>query len=206
MNPSPATECRGRIGPNAITQVATALEHSVGSFHTRELFESAGIDGYLTRPPDDMVAEQEVMALHTAMRRLLPADLHSAISLAAGHATGDYLLEHRIPRGAQRIVHALANPLGTRLLVGAIRRHAWTFTGSGHLRLEYAPLPVFLIENCPLCRSARHPVPACSYFAATFERLFQRLIDSDLCVSETHCAARGDGACRFAVLRAPRTQ
>jgi divinyl protochlorophyllide a 8-vinyl-reductase len=199
MNGRAGPALPGRVGPNAITQVATALERAVGRCHTRELFESAGLDGYLAHPPDGMVAEREVIALHAALRRTLPPRLHSQISLAAGQATGDYLLRCRIPRVAQHLLHAVATPWGTRLLVGAIRRHAWTFTGSGRLRLEYAPLPVFVLEDCPLCRDARHPAAVCGYFAATFERLFQRIIDPGLCVTETHCAAQGERACRFAL-------
>jgi divinyl protochlorophyllide a 8-vinyl-reductase len=192
-----------RIGPNAITQMASALEHSIGAFHTRELFQSAGLDGYLREPPHDMVAESEVIALHRAMRRALPAPLQSEISAAAGHATGEYLLGRRIPRGARFILHALSNSWGTRLLISAIRRNSWTFTGSGRLRIEYAPLPVFVLEDCPLCRNTLAAEPVCGYYAATFERLFQRLIDPGLCVTETACSARGDAACRFALTWRP---
>lgn len=201
MNGAAASAARDRIGPNAITQVSAALERSIGSFHTRELFHSAGLDRYLSEPPHEMVAESEVLALHRSMRTALPG-AYAEISAAAGHATGDYLLSRRIPRGAQLLLHALAAPWGSRLLVKAIRRNAWTFTGSGHLEIEYAPLPVFVLKDCPLCRQTRAAAPACGYFGATFERLFQRIIAPDLRVIETRCAATGASACRFEVVAA----
>lgn len=200
MNAGAATAPRDRIGPNAITQVTLALERSIGSFHTRELLQGAGLEHHLIRPPHQMVAESDVLALHRAMRTALPA-AYAGIAAVAGHATGDYLLARRIPRAAQRLLNALTTSWGSRLLVKAIRRNAWTFTGSGHLRIEYSPLPVFLLEDCPLCRRTRATAPVCGYFAATFERLFQQLIAADLRVLETECIAAGAAACRFEVLR-----
>jgi divinyl protochlorophyllide a 8-vinyl-reductase len=56
---------------------------------------------------------------------------------------------------------------------------------------------VLQIRHNPLCRGLQAGAPACDYYAATFERLFQVLVHPDACVLETACEACGDDACRF---------
>ncbi|MCU0802464.1 MAG: hypothetical protein MUD11_11940 [Rhodobacteraceae bacterium] len=103
-----------------------------------------------------------------------------ALLAAAGLAVGDYILAHRIPPLAQRVLRLLPAALSARLLARAIARHAWTFAGS------------LLPGACD------HP--ACHWHAAVFARLYQRLVWPDAAVTETHCAARGDATCRFVIV------
>jgi divinyl protochlorophyllide a 8-vinyl-reductase len=42
-------------------------------------------------------------------------------------------------------------------------------------------------------------MPACDYYAATFERLFTVLVHPDAKVVETDCMGRGASACRFEI-------
>jgi divinyl protochlorophyllide a 8-vinyl-reductase len=58
---------------------------------------------------------------------------------------------------------------------------------------------VLLIEGCPICRGAHAAAPICDYYAATFLRLFTRLVHTRAVVRETACAAAGAGACRFEI-------
>ena len=58
---------------------------------------------------------------------------------------------------------------------------------------------VMMIENNPLCRGAVAHAPVCDYFAATFERLFQRLVHPHASVVETDCLAAGGRVCRFEI-------
>jgi divinyl protochlorophyllide a 8-vinyl-reductase len=114
--------------------------------------------------------------------------------------TADYLLAHRIPLPVQRVLKRLPAGLAARVLLAAISRHAWTFAGSGRFSASPAgrgrrPL-VLEIRNNPLCRG-HAAVPACDFYAATFERLFQVLVHRDAQVVETACEACGDAACRF---------
>jgi len=187
------------MGPNAIIQMGTALEAALGAGTARTLFGLAGLAPYLAAPPEHMVAESEVMRLHAVLRRTLAAPTALEVARNAGHATGDYLLRHRIPPAAQRLLRRLPRRAASRLLVAAIRRHAWTFAGSGRLRALHGPPPVFVMEGCALCRDAHSPVPVCGYYAATFERLFRVLVEPKATVIETDCAASGAATCRFEV-------
>jgi len=54
-------------------------------------------------------------------------------------------------------------------------------------------------EDCPLCRWDKASDPCCSYYSATFERLFRKLINPDTNVRETDCIATGSEACRFEI-------
>jgi divinyl protochlorophyllide a 8-vinyl-reductase len=143
------------------------------------------------------VDEREVTSLHRVLRRHVGREPAESISHAAGRATGDYLLARRIPRFAQWILQRLPMAWSARLLAVAIQRNAWTFTGSGRLVVQQGRLPTFVLEDCPLCRGARESRPCCTYFAATFGRLYERLVCADIVVTETECAGTGGAACRF---------
>jgi len=194
----------GLIGPNAITRVAQVLPAWRGTAWAEQLFERAGLLRHWRSPPEQMVQEDEVRALHAALREAMPADEAAAVSRAAGRATADYLLGHRIPRAVQRVLKLLPAPLAARVLLKAITQHAWTFAGSGEFSVIW-PRPrgrgsaqvVLQIRNNPLCRQLHAGAPACDYYAATFERLFQVLVHAGARVRETACEACGDDACRF---------
>jgi divinyl protochlorophyllide a 8-vinyl-reductase len=199
----PADAAVARIGPNAITQVAGALDRTLGATTTRRLFGLAGLDDYLVRLPETMVPETEVMRLHRVMRERLDSQTLADIARRAGLGTGDYLLAHRIPVPAQILLRLLPRPLAARALLAAITRHAWTFAGSGHFTCVPGNPTVLTIADCPICRGTRAATPACDYYAATFERLFHRLVSRRAVVIETECAAMGASHCRFEI-RYPR--
>jgi divinyl protochlorophyllide a 8-vinyl-reductase len=193
MNAAEAT-AGGLIGPNAITRVAQVLPAWRGTAFAQGVFESAGLLRHWRRPPEQMVREDEVRALHRALREALPAEEAAEVSRAAGHATADYLLKRRIPPAVQRLLKALPAPLA------AITRHAWTFAGSG----QFSAVPprrgrpwVLEIRHNPLCRGVQAVTPACDYYAATFERLLQVLVRAGARVEEISCEACGSDACRF---------
>jgi divinyl protochlorophyllide a 8-vinyl-reductase len=167
--PADAAGRVGRIGPNAIIRVAEVLTARFGSNGTWALFEHAGLVRHLRQPPGQMVEEAEVRALHGALRERLGATAAREVAAAAGRATANYLLAHRIPKPVQRLLRVLPAPLAARVLLAAITRNAWTDT------------------------------PACDFYAATFERLFQVLVHRRAAVREVACEACGDDACRFEI-------
>jgi divinyl protochlorophyllide a 8-vinyl-reductase len=194
----------GRIGPNAIVQVGVALSEAVGHAGAARLFDAAGLHGLLASPPVAMVDERDVVRLHAAIRAGLVADVATAVAADAGRRTGDYLLAHRIPRAAQRILRLLPRGVAARTLLAAIARHSWTFAGSGAFSYRLADPRAdgritVQIEGCPLCRDASADVPQCAFYAATFERLFRALVAPGTVVTEIRCEATGGEACVFLV-------
>lgn len=194
-----------RIGPNAIIRVAEVLPARAGAAVTAAVFESAGLARYLSEPPADMVDEAEVLRLHEALRRELgSARAHEALH-AAGAATGDYLLAHRIPRPLQAVLRRVPARLAARVLLSAISRHAWTFVGSGLFDARPSLLGptsrawVVEIRDNPLCRGVVAEAPVCAFYAGTFERLFRELVHRDCRVREIACEACGDEACRLLI-------
>ena len=189
----------GRVGPNAIIRVADALREQVGDSGTARLFRSAGLDRYLAVPPRQMVDEREVNRLHQVLRSELGLERARWISRAAGLATGEYLLAHRIPSAAQVILRALPSRLASRMLLSSVRRHAWTFSGSGAFTAQTGrPLRIW-ISGCPVCGESVAHQPLCDYYAATFQQLFRALVDPKVIVRETECEAMGAEACLFEV-------
>lgn len=187
----------GRIGPNAITRVAEVLPAFAGTVAAEGVFARAGLLHHWREPPGQMVDEAEVARLHAELRATLGAARCAEVARAAGRRTGDYLLAHRIPVPVQLLLKGLPATLAARLLLAAIRRHAWTFAGSGDFSAS-AGRPVRLqIRGNPLCRGLEADAPACDFYAATFERLFQVLVHRDARAVEVACEACGGDACRF---------
>jgi len=187
----------GRIGPNAITRVAEALQQQRGPQDTSRVFRRAGLSGHLASPPQDMVDEADARRLHASLRLELGTAAAAQVTRAAGIATAEYLLAHRIPKPVQRVLRLLPPALACRVLLSAIRRHAWTFAGSGRFEARAGSPTMLTIRDNPLCRGMVSTEPACDYYAATFEHLFRALVSAKTRVTETQCEAKGDSGCRF---------
>ena len=190
---------RARIGPNAITRVAQALLRRHGRDAAARVFAQAGLARHLAEPPSRMVPEDDVTALTLALRGALPRDAVRDVQCEAGRTTADYLLACRIPRPVQALLRMLPPTLAARVLVADIRRHAWTFAGSGVFTARLGHPVELSVRGNPMCRGLRTDAPACDYYAATFERLFRALVHRDARVTEIECEAAGGEACRFAV-------
>jgi divinyl protochlorophyllide a 8-vinyl-reductase len=194
------TAAAGRIGPNAVTRLAEAITALDGAAEAEDVFAAAGLSRHLAQPPTAMVRDEEVAALHTALRARA-GEAHAArIAWDAGARTAAYLLAHRVPRPFGWLTRALPPAWAARLLLALIGRHAWTFAGAGHFAVlpEAAPCAVaFTITDGPVARGARSQQPACAYYAATFEGLFQALVHPRARVTETECSALGAPSCCF---------
>ncbi|MEA3639153.1 MAG: bacteriochlorophyll 4-vinyl reductase [Lamprobacter sp.] len=194
---SPLDNSKGvvRIGPNAITRIAEALMAARGS--ADEVFAAAGLGHYLADPPETMVDERDVTALQQALRAELDAEAARCIGHDAGLRTGDYLLAHRIPKPAQRILKLLPPGVASRMLLKAVGKHAWTFSGSGDFSYTIGRPVRVRIQDCPLCRGSQADVPVCDFYRGAFERLFTTLVNRRTQVTESQCQAMGADACIF---------
>ncbi len=190
----PVSEAVGRIGPNAVTRLAEALGAAAPA-----IFDAAGLPHRLASPPDSMVPEADVIALHRALRAGLAPDQADRVAREAGRRTAQYLLAHRIPRAMQALLRLLPPTLAAHLLLRAIGRHAWTFAGSGRFRILPGTPPRFAIEHGPIARAGAAPHPVCGYYAATFETLCAALVSPRARVEEIACEAMGAPACLFAL-------
>jgi len=186
----------GQIGPNAILQLVPVLEQAGGTELRDRLLAAAGV--FHLHAAHGMIDEGPVARVHQALRRDLP-DLAPALAWEAGQRTGDYILAHRIPPLAQRVLKALPRRLAAPLLTRAIERHAWTFTGSGRFAVAARRPLVFEIADNPVVRGETAAAPLCHWHAGVFQRLFRALVDPKAEVRETGCCATGCPACRFEV-------
>lgn len=195
------TTSEARIGPNAVTRLAEAMDDAGGGDEARRVFASAGLLRHLDHPPEEMVPDDDVALLHSALRHELGARRASSVGDRAGRLTADYLLANRIPRTAQKVLGLLPARLAMRLLLRAIQRHAWTFAGRGRFTWRATGKGFVLsLAGGPVSRSARSEFPVCAYYAATFERIFQTILRRPVIVIETACEATGAAACEFTVL------
>ena len=165
----------------------------------RDIFAEAGAREWLERPPMAMVDEIRVARIHQALREKLPYPQAKAVLTAAGELTADYLLANRIPRAFRRLFSWAPSRLGERLFLSAIRRHAWTFVGSGKFLARMGTPTILEIRGNPFCESEKRTAPVCDWHAAVFQRLFAELISPSAHVREVACEAQGDACCRFAL-------
>jgi divinyl protochlorophyllide a 8-vinyl-reductase len=201
MKSSDAMTSTGRIGPNAVLRVIEALRADAGEDVTRTILEGARVPHYLTSPPETMVDQREVSALHAALRDSLGREGAKRIGRDAGERTADYLLAHRIPGLAQAVLKQLPAPLAGRLLLKAITKNAWTFAGTARFSVSPGRVHRLTLEGCQVCADARSETPICDYYAAAFQRLFRVLVDPRAEVRETECQAQGHPACVFTITR-----
>jgi divinyl protochlorophyllide a 8-vinyl-reductase len=181
-----------------VIRLAEALEAQIGALRTHEIFCAAGQAQFLAAKPQSMVDERAVTALYASLRSALGPGAAAAAARRAGELTGDYLLAHRIPGAVRGLLQVLPARMAAPLLIGAIRRNARTFAGSGTFAATGRPLRLS-ITGCPICRGAASPHCVCDYYAATFERLFATLVSPRCRVRESACQATGEPACVFEV-------
>lgn len=180
-----------RVGPNAILQTMEALTEVGGVDLTRRIFRAAGLLPLLEAPPSEMVPEAWASDLHRTIATELPAAEAAEVAADAGHRTGCYILENRIPAVARKVLRLLPASVAGPILLRAIERHAWTFAGSAEVAVEIgAPMYFFIYDN-PLATSG------CIWHCAVFETLFRQLVSPRTRVSHRCCCANGADACVF---------
>jgi len=141
--------------------------------------------------------QREVIALQQSLRSTLGLDEAKAVSFDAGLRTGDYLLANRIPKGAQRILKLLPPGPASGILLKAVAKHAWTFSGSGQFGFETGRPVRVTITGCPICRGAVADTAVCHFYTGCFQRLFRVLVSARTEVAEVQCQATGADACVF---------
>lgn len=189
-----------RIGPNAINRIAEAITTEFGEARAQQIFSDAGLAAYLSEPPEQMVEERDVSRLHQVVRSAFAPESAAHISWMAGSLTADYLLAHRIPTPAQRLLRLLPPRYAARQLLSAIAKHAWTFAGSGTFRYKNGHPTRITITGCPICADApASDTPVCDYYAATFAGIFSALVSPSTRVVEVACQATGSPACVFEI-------
>jgi|APMI01.1.fsa_nt_gi divinyl protochlorophyllide a 8-vinyl-reductase len=192
-----------RIGPNAIIQVARVLSERFGDDVAEALLREHTSYSLATLP-QHMVPEDEPLALTCGVLSRFGEARATLLLHEAGQRTGDYLMAHRIPRFAQRLIRLLPRRAGLAVLLKSMRAHAWTFAGSGtfsvHTPAHGAPLEVELrFHACAMCRGVSTDGPVCAFYAGTFERLVTALVSRTARVLEVECQAQGGSCCRFVI-------
>ncbi|MEM6586343.1 MAG: bacteriochlorophyll 4-vinyl reductase [Pseudomonadota bacterium] len=159
------------IGPNAILQLAHAMEERIGDARMMKVMRKAGLGAL---PAGDcMIAEDDAIAIHHALA-YCEGEFAEELVRDSGVRTADYIIANRIPRPAVWLLERLPASIGARLLMMAIGQHAWTFIGAGHFRAQ-GPWR-FTINRSDTDDWTEPPASLFAWYGAVFERLFQKLI------------------------------
>lgn len=189
----PASTTPARIGPNAVIQLRHALHAEGGDVLARDVFRRAGVEEWLTTPPAEMVSEADVARLYAVLYAHLERPQAARVATDAGQRTADYILAHRIPSFAQAVLKALPSRLAAPLLLKAIAANAWTFVGSGAVRVAARPRPTIDITDNPI------RTPDCVWHASVFARLFTTLVAQHATVAHAHHLDDAGRVCRFTI-------
>jgi divinyl protochlorophyllide a 8-vinyl-reductase len=187
------TALAGKVGPNAIIQLADVLADRIGLEERAATLRAAGLAKYLAADPERMTDEREAAALHRVVQSRRAGDWDE-LSWEAGERTAEYLLANRIPKGAPWVLRRLPAALSAHMLLRAIRAHAWTFAGSGAFSawMERGAVVISIADN-PIA------MPGCPWHRGVFTRLFRELVGPRVLVRHDHCCAQGASACNFVI-------
>ena len=188
----------GRIGPNAILQLAGPVESILGRDVMAQILDLSQVP---MPSGDEMIPQEAVGRVHHTMWKLFPKQA-AALSDRAGAGTARYIRANRIPKAARLLLRVLPRTLAERLLTKAILDHAWTFCGSGVLNTKREEGEIhFLLRDNPLADRATEPPHLCIWHAAVFAELFSLILGRRYYCKEVSCCALGADVCHFVVSR-----
>ncbi|MFK8041997.1 bacteriochlorophyll 4-vinyl reductase [Congregibacter sp.] len=192
----PPNDGLARIGANSVLKLVPLLDDVLGETERNRLVLSTGLSELPKH--EGMMAETPAAALHQAIRASHPT-LAPALTKRAGERTAEYIMEQRIPAAALQVMLNLPPWLSAPLLASVIKKHAWTFAGSGTFSVRSKDPLVFALKDNPVVRGEHSTVPLCHWHSAVFQRLFSTIVDSNLRCIETQCCATGADSCIFEI-------
>lgn len=195
----PATQQPARLGPNAIIQTIAALHERYPPEELRTVL--AGAAGrYLSQLPSAMIPEAEFHEVVAQLAERLGCAPAREILFRSGERTADYVADNRIPAIFRALLGRLPAPLGVRLLLPAISKHAWTFVGSGTFSFSLGRAPWLSIGIPERSGTSAIAAVLCRYYCGAFTQLLRRLVSRRIELREIACQARGDRACVYRIV------
>jgi divinyl protochlorophyllide a 8-vinyl-reductase len=144
------------VGPNAVTRLAEALAARAPDA-LAPVF--AGHARWLDAPPEAMVFEGDVAALHAALWQGAAAGGGGGGRARGRAADGGLRARPPHSRGVARAVLRMLPAAASAPLLGrAVAAHAWTFAGSGRVRVRNGRPLAVEIAGQPAGRRAGLPV------------------------------------------------
>lgn len=191
---SKQTASLARIGPNALIQTVQATRDLCGEATLHTMLSGCHQLNLLRELPEKMVDERLFASMVLSLAGATVPDTAREVLHRSGELTAEYLLEHRIPRFFQRILAILPRNLALAALLFAIRKHAWTFTGSGEFNYTLGRHPELTVT----CGIQPGDV-ACAFYGGTFTRLLQTLIDKSTHLSIATTPLPEHTLCRYSI-------
>lgn len=188
----------GRIGPNAVLQLAGPVENLLGQGAMARILDASDVP---MPAGDQMIPQDAVGRVYHTMWKHFPKQA-ATLSQRAGAGTARYIRANRIPKAARLLLRMLPRSLSERLLSKAIVDHAWTFCGSGTLSTAREEGEIhFLLQENPLADRTIQPPHLCIWHAAVFAEIFSLILGRAYYCKEVACCALGADVCHFVVSR-----
>ncbi len=181
-----------KIGPNSIIQTVAALEAKYGKAEADARLIVAGHGHLIGNPPSAMVQEEKFHNLVKALDKELDPGVLAELLNDSGQRTAAYLLKVRIPGFFQKLLKPLPPGLAFKLLLFAIGKNAWTFTGSGDFSYTTGQTPVITV------RVTYPALPVVgNFYLGTFTKLLRELVNPDTKIDTSITGESGNITCRY---------
>ena len=190
-----APQAQPLIGPNAVIQTLAALQVLVGEECRQTVARSAGLPD---SEPGEMIPEASFVGLVAAVRDELGHERAAEVLSLSGKKTADYVAGNRIPGVFRGLLRLLPSRIAMPLLLGAFRRHAWTFSGRSDFLVSGDYPGSILLTDAPTCRNTGAGARTGGYYEAAFQGLLS-LASPNVAVTEIECRSLGDSHCRFRI-------
>ncbi len=183
----------------SIAGVADVLPMRLGSRASLGLLESAGLAQAWRGVPAERASDVEVRRLHRVLREQLGTSVARAVARDAGERAADHLAARLVPPAMQTVLRGLPASLAARLLLGRLRREAWTFAGDAQVEVLAGRPAVVTVRGNPFCKGVHSDDPSCDFVCAMLERWFTLWVHPRARAVEVACESTGASACRFEI-------
>ncbi|NTW98290.1 MAG: bacteriochlorophyll 4-vinyl reductase [Oscillochloris sp.] len=188
-----------RIGPNAIIQTIASLREVYAPDELPKLLVG-GAEVYLSELPHAMIPEEQFHALVELLTPRLGVERAGEILYRSGERTADYVRANRIPGPFRTVLGIIPAPIGLRLLLPAISKHAWTFAGSGKFSFHLGRAPWISIGKPVDHDTSGIAAVLCRYYCGAFTQMLRRVVSQRIELREASCQARGGEACVYQIV------
>jgi len=189
----------GKIGPNSIIQTVAALEEAYGVREARAILMRGGAGDLPDHLPSALIDEGDFHALVEVLIGQIGAAAVTDILSRSGQRTSEYVFANRIPPMARFVLRVLPPPLSLRVLLPAMKRHTWTFAGSGAFTCATGKAPWLAVSNPALFDTPAMAAAMCAYYRGAFEHMLRMLVSPRVMLRDVECQACGDRRCRYAI-------
>ncbi len=181
------------FGSKAFGHIMQSLTEIGGEPLRHKVIAEAGLPYLKTDQNRPSFSPTAILSLFQILERVLPKALASRVVILSARKAAEDLLKEHIPGIAQKMLYTLPDHVSAPLLLDALKRIAWTFAGSGSVRVMAGPPMYLVIDKNPAV------IWGCLWQRALIETVFRNLISARARVEHLRCCKTGQSSCIYVI-------